>query len=149
MFDRLKQRLQARFANADALPDEHTGAIAAAMLLLEVAWADQQIHEKELERVRSALIQIFGVGADEASALVTEARDAHASSISIYPFTRIANETLSLDAKKTLLVNCWRLASADAVIDDHEEYTIRRIAELLYLTHEDFIAAKLAARRTS
>ena len=147
MFERLKQSMRARFASADTLPDEHAGAIASAMLLLEVAWADQQIREEELERVRSALCQIFGLRAEEASALVAEARAAHTASISMYPFTRVVNEALSLDAKKTLLVNCWRLASADAVIDGHEELTIRRIADLLYLTHEDFIAAKLAARR--
>jgi len=149
MFERLRQTLRARFASADTLPDEHAGAIASAMLLLEVAWADQQISEEEVERVRAALCQIFGLGEDEASAVVAEARAGHTSSISMYPFTRTANETLSLDAKKKLLVNCWRLASADAVIDEHEEYTIRRIADLLYLTHEDFIAAKLAARRAS
>jgi uncharacterized tellurite resistance protein B-like protein len=147
MFERLRQSLRSRFKGADALPDEHAGAIAAAMLLLEVAWADQDIQEVELERVRAALCQIFGLGAHESSALVAEARAAHASSISMYPFTRTANEGLSFDEKKALLVNCWRLANADAVVDEHEEHAIRRIAELLYLSHEDFIAAKLEARR--
>ena len=147
MFERLKQGLRARFTGADGLQDEHAGAIAAAMLLLEVAWADQQISAEELERVRAALIQIFDVSADDASTLASQARAAHAASISMYPFTKVANESLSADAKKALLVNCWRLASVDAVVDEHEEHTIRRIADLLYLSHDDFIAAKLEARR--
>jgi len=147
MFERLKQSLRARFSGADALPDAHAGAIAAAMLMLEVAWADQQIKPEELDRVRAALIELFGVGADEASTLVAQARAAHAASISMYPFTRTANEALSQEAKRVLLVNCWRLAGADAVVDEHEEHTIRRIADLLYLSHDDFIAAKLDARR--
>jgi len=43
----------------------------------------------------------------------------------------------------------WRLAYADGNLDKHEEMVIRRVASLLYVTHEDFIAAKLAATKLS
>ena len=38
------------------------------------------------------------------------------------------------------------LAYADAVLDKYEEYTIRKIAELIYVSHGDFIQAKMAVK---
>jgi uncharacterized tellurite resistance protein B-like protein len=52
-----------------------------------------------------------------------------------------------MDEKRQLITLLWRLAGTDTNIDVHEEYTIRRIADLLYVSHDDFIAAKLEARR--
>ena len=34
------------------------------------------------------------------------------------------------------------VAHADNTIDKYEDYTIRKIADLLYVRHEDFIIAK-------
>ena len=33
----------------------------------------------------------------------------------------------------------WRVAFADGRIDRYEEHILRRIADLLYLRHQDFI----------
>ncbi len=56
------------------------------------------------------------------------------------------NDALSMEEKRHLILLLWRLAGADNDVDVHEEYTIRRIADLLYVSHEDFIAAKLEAQ---
>ena len=37
----------------------------------------------------------------------------------------------------------WEVAFADQVIDKYEDYTIRKIADLLYVKHKDFIKAKI------
>ena len=39
----------------------------------------------------------------------------------------------------------WAIAAADGDADSHEEQLIRRVSELLYVSHGDFIRAKLAA----
>jgi uncharacterized tellurite resistance protein B-like protein len=44
------------------------------------------------------------------------------------------------------LTGLWRIAYASAGIDKYEEHIIRRIAELLYMPHSEFIRAKLIAR---
>ncbi len=36
-------------------------------------------------------------------------------------------------------------AVADAVVDKYEEYYIRKIADLLYIAHSDYIQSKLKA----
>jgi uncharacterized tellurite resistance protein B-like protein len=43
-------------------------------------------------------------------------------------------------------VQLWRLALSDAELDRFEEHTIRKIAELLYVSHVRFIEAKQRAR---
>jgi uncharacterized tellurite resistance protein B-like protein len=149
MFDRLKALLQlgtdadATMAAADAVP------MAAAMLLLEVAWADQKITEPELDATRRAIAAMFHLTDEQVSQLVARAQTQHETAISMYPFTRAVNDALTMQEKVQLIESLWRLAGADRGGEVHEEYTIRRIADLLYVSHDDFIAAKLRARGTA
>ncbi len=145
MLDRLKSLLQ-RDGGADSV-HEDTAPMAAAMLLLEVAWADQNISDAEMQATRDAIQTMFGLTAEQVQALVDRAKSEHGAAISMYPFTRAVNASLSMDEKRTLIELLWRLAGADDGVDLHEEHTIRRIADLLYVSHNDFINAKLDARK--
>jgi uncharacterized tellurite resistance protein B-like protein len=147
MFERLKDALSQRLAGVATIRDEDQVAAAAAMLMLEVAWADHDIAEIEVERTQAALTHLFGLTEEVAAAIVARARTLHGTSISMYPFTRTVNDALSPEEKKRLLRDCWRLANAEGGIDKHEEYTIRRIAGLLHIGHREFIDAKLAAKQ--
>ena len=147
MFERLKTLLQQCSANPKDIAAEQAAPMSAAMLLLEVAWADQTISDAELEATRNAIQALFGLTHEQVETLVQQARTEHEAAISMYPFTRAVNETLTSDEKRQLIVLLWRLAGADANVDVHEEHTIRRIADLLYVSHEDFIEAKHTARK--
>lgn len=147
MFERLKTLLQ-QFPSASSDVDAaQTAPMAAAMLLLEVAWADQHITDAELEATRDAVQAMFKLTNEQVQSLVDRAKSEHDTAISMYPFTRAVNESLTMDEKRQLILLLWRLAGSDSTIDVHEEYTIRRIADLLYVSHDDFIAAKLEARK--
>jgi uncharacterized tellurite resistance protein B-like protein len=146
MFQRLKTLLQQFPVAADDVAAAQAAPMAAAMLLLEVAWADQNITDEELQATRDAVQSMFGLSSEQVQALVDRAKTEHDTAISMYPFTRAVNESLSMDDKRHLILLLWRLAGADNDVDVHEEYTIRRIADLLYVSHDDFIAAKLEAR---
>jgi uncharacterized tellurite resistance protein B-like protein len=37
---------------------------------------------------------------------------------------------------------CWHVALSDAVLDKYEEYSIRKIADWLYVSHSEFIRSK-------
>lgn len=148
MFQRLKTLLQQFPVAADDVAAEQAAPMAAAMLLLEVAWADQNITDEELKATRDAVQAMFGLSSEQVQALVDRAKTEHDTAISMYPFTRAVNESLSMDDKRHLILLLWRLAGADNDVDVHEEYTIRRIADLLYVSHDDFIAAKLEARNS-
>jgi uncharacterized tellurite resistance protein B-like protein len=147
MFERLKTLLQFS-ANSKDIPAEQAAPMAAAMLLLEVAWADHEISDTELESTRAAIQGLFGLTREQVETLVAQAKSEHEAAISMYPFTRAVNETLTSEEKRQLIVLLWRLAGSDSSVDVHEEHTIRRIADLLYVSHDDFIEAKHEARRS-
>jgi len=45
-----------------------------------------------------------------------------------------------------LLENLWRVAFADNEVDRYEEHMIRKVADLIYVNHSDFIRSKLKVR---
>jgi uncharacterized tellurite resistance protein B-like protein len=126
---------------------EHLLVLAAAALFLEVAWADHEIADAELALIESQLRQEFDLSADEIAELVAESRRAHEDSIGLYSYTRTINEHWDEQRKFTLVTALWRLALTNEGLHRYEEHTIRKIAELLYLSHSRFIEAKLIARR--
>ncbi|HEX7034277.1 MAG TPA: TerB family tellurite resistance protein [Pseudomonadales bacterium] len=126
---------------------ERTLALAAAALLLEVAWADHEISDAELARIEAELKRDFALPEEEVAALVAESRQAHEESVGIYSYTRAINEHWSEERKFALVQALWRLALVNDGLHRYEEHTIRKIAELLYLSHSRFIEAKLSARR--
>jgi uncharacterized tellurite resistance protein B-like protein len=42
-----------------------------------------------------------------------------------------------------LIIDMWAIAKADGVIDPMEEFVIRKVADLLYVSHSDFIYGKV------
>lgn len=146
MFERLKAVFAAHGGRPDEMTESHATAFAAAMLLLEVAWADHDIASSEIDAASRGIARLFGLTSDATHAIIARARREHANSTSIYPFTRELNAELAPVAKRELVSMLWRLAYTDAVLTGYEEHAIRRIADLLHLSHGDFIAAKRTAR---
>ena len=145
MISKLLDRLTGQ-RDADEGVNEHLIALSAATLLLEVAWADHDIAEAELETIRTALIRQFGLTDDEVEAIITESRDRHEESVGMHAFTRTLVEAFDEQQRFELVTHLWRLAYSDMTIDRFEEHTIRRISELLYVSHARFIEAKRRAR---
>jgi uncharacterized tellurite resistance protein B-like protein len=133
-----------------AAPQDETTAerrvqIAAAVLLVEVARSDHEFSEPERQAVLASVQGRFGLSASDARELVslaeTESREAH----DIYQFTSKIDASFSPDEKMRLLEELWRAAYADSVLHAYEEHLIRRVADMLHLSHSQFIAAKLRA----
>ena len=40
----------------------------------------------------------------------------------------------------------WEIARADNTVDKHEEHRIRKLSELLYVDHKDFIKSKISTK---
>ena len=52
------------------------------------------------------------------------------------------NDNLDAEEKIHVIELLWQVAFADAVLDKYEEYYIRKIADLLYISHKDYIRTK-------
>jgi len=142
-------KLLKRLTRPAAEPDrERLLALAAAALLLEVSWADHAITDAELTLIEQALRTQFGLGEQEVRELIDQSRRDHDESVGLYGYTRVINAAWDEPGKFQLVLALWRLALSDDELDRYEEHTIRKIAELLYLSHARFIEAKLIAKRS-
>jgi uncharacterized tellurite resistance protein B-like protein len=142
----LKQFLEKLITSEAEADNHHQVEIAAATLLMEVAWADHIITDEELEHIRQVLSQRFDLDEPTLEAIIEESRDHHDSSVGLYAFTRTVTEAWEEPARYELVVAMWTLALEDDSIHRFEEHMIRKISELLYVSHSRFIAAKQAAR---
>jgi len=117
---------------------------ACAVLLLECARADFELGDPETAVVRKALAHWFGLGAGEVDALIKEASAESRDAVSLHRYVERINTDFSVDDKRSVLRLLWRVAYADGILDPQEELLIRRLADLLYVPHREFIGAKLA-----
>lgn len=124
--------------------DENVGVeLATAALLMEIVYADYKCEETELQATESALRTSFALDPDALKSVMATAEKLHSESVSIYPFIEAINADFSETAKYKLIRNLWKVALADGELDKFEQHYIRKIAELIYVPHSEFIRAKL------
>ena len=119
--------------------------LACAALMFEVARADFTVETTEQDAVTSLLTAQFNLGADEVSTITEAAVEQADAATCLFEFTRTLNELASAEQKRDLLAMMWRVAMADNELSRYEEHVIRKVADLLYVPHGDFIAAKQSA----
>ena len=117
--------------------------LATCILLLEVSKSDDSFDDIEKERILSILEQNFNLNTQQTNFLFKIADKKNDEMISLYEWTAKINELCSYSDKKKLMKFLWDIAYADGRIDKYEDYTIRKISDLLYVKHSDFIKAKL------
>lgn len=131
---------------------EHQLQLASAALLLEMVQADFEDQAAEREQVLALLTQEFALSAQEALRLAELGEDAVRESVSLYEFTQTLDATLSVSDKIRIIEMLWQVAYADDALDKYEESLMRKLADLLHLSHRQLIQAKhrvLAARGVS
>jgi uncharacterized tellurite resistance protein B-like protein len=127
---------------------EHALRLATALLLIEVARADYADDLAEDAAMLSSLTQFFGLDEAAAALLLDEARSTADSSVELQQFTRRLHEQLTVAEKHRVVEMLWQVALADRRLDKHEDHLVRRIADLLYVSHSDMIRIRNRARST-
>lgn len=123
--------------------------LATAALLIEVASADRDFDPQELETLKSVLARKFKLDATQLQELTDLAESEQENATSLYQFTQLINQDCKPDEKYHLLRAMWEVAYADGNLDKYEEHLIRKVAELIYVPHNEFIRAKLEAKESS
>ncbi|WP_261815312.1 tellurite resistance TerB family protein [Vibrio gallicus] len=118
--------------------------LAMAALLCEVSKADHTLTDEEAQAELSMLKSLLEIESEEARLLLQQARDKSEQSASLYDFTSQLRE-LAPSERFNLIKSMWVVAFADGVLDPIEESIIRKVSELIYLDHHEFIRAKLEA----
>ena len=125
---------------------EHTLELAAATLLAEVMRLEG-VQPAEREAVLAGVRTQFGLAAAEAEELVRLAEEEARQATDYYQFTSLIRSTYSPEDRQAIVELLWRVAYADATLSGHEMHVIRKIADLLYVPHRAYIAAKMRAKQ--
>ena len=121
---------------------EHALRVATAVLLVEIARADFVVEPIERQRLRQLLKQEFQLTEIELDALLEEAEADADRLVSIQHTTRLLNEHYDHAMKRRVVEMMWRLVYADGDKSHYEEHLIRQVADLLYLSQNEFIQAR-------
>jgi uncharacterized tellurite resistance protein B-like protein len=124
---------------------EHRLRLAAAALLIETSRADFTEDKVEQDELEKLLYETLDLSRQEVRELIAQAGRELDQTTSLYDFTRVINDHYLPAQKLELIASMWRVAYADGRLDKYEEALIRQVAELTYVSHTDYIRAKLAA----
>lgn len=127
----------------------HRGRLAAAALLIETARADFVQSEAEQAAMEVVLCKALDLETTEVHTLVEQASQRVDEATSLYEFTRVINDHYAPQQKLQLIEAMWQVAYTDGDLDKYEEHLIRQVAELIYVSHQDYIRSKLSARESA
>jgi uncharacterized tellurite resistance protein B-like protein len=135
----LLEGLTQRHGGAEEQDRQHSIRVATALLLVEVARADYEETLLEDEAVLNLIKNFFELSDEEAKLVIEQARAEADHSASLQDFTRRLHQDLTLEEKHDVVEMLWKVALADDKLDKHEDYLVRKVAGLLYVSHSDLI----------
>ncbi len=128
---------------------EHTLQLATAVLLVEVMRVDGNMSTAQHGAIMAALRERFTLPDDALTQLVERALQVAETANDYYQFTSNMNEQFTQAQKIQVVESMWQVAYADAHLDENEISLIGKIAELLYVTQGEYIAAKMRAKEAA
>ncbi len=142
MLKAIKRFFDQNISTVSPADNEHQLKLATAALLIEMMQQDGKTHDTEVQAVKKSLQSKFALSRDETDELFALAKEEAREAADFFQFTSLIHRHFSPEKKIKLVEYLWTIAYADSHLDAHEEHMIRRIAELLYVSHKDFIQTK-------
>ena len=121
---------------------EHRLKLATAALFIEMMQQDGKKTESEEKKVKEVLQTKFTLSETETHQLFDLAHEEARDAVDFHQFTSLINEHFPTEKKIKIVEYLWAIAYADNHLDTYEEHMVRRIADLIYVDHQDFIKAK-------
>lgn len=121
---------------------DHCLRLATAALMIEMMRADYDIKSIEMEAIIGILQKHFTITQKETDELVELAELEADKATTYHEFTSLMNQHYEQEQKIKVIELLWEVAFADGEIEKYEDYLVRKIADLLYVPHKEFIAAK-------
>lgn len=125
---------------------EHTLQLATAVLLIEVMRADAESTGQEQATVLEILKERFDLPDAEVAQLSDLGHRTAKAANDLHQFTSRINRELELAEKIQIVESLWQVVYADGKISAHENHIMRRLVDLLHISHGDNIAAKMRAK---
>ena len=121
----------------------HDIRVATCALLVEMARIDEKFTDAEMETILSILKEQYGLSQEHADALIAEAEKELEKSVDLWQFAKLINDNYSNEEKIEIIEILWRIVYVDGKMDQYEHYLMNKLQNLLRLTHDQLITAKL------
>jgi uncharacterized tellurite resistance protein B-like protein len=108
--------------------------LATAVLMADVARADNDFSEQEFDHVIALAARHFRLTTEEAAELANQADVTAEELVSLHDFTRLLHEHLDEDDKAGVVRLLWQVAYADGMLDKYEDALILKIGDLLHVS---------------
>jgi uncharacterized tellurite resistance protein B-like protein len=127
----------------------HDVRVATCALFVEMARIDEKFTQTEIDSIISILKDKYGLSQDHANALLAEADRELEQSVDLWQFARLINENYSVDEKIEIIETLWQMVFVDGKMDRYEHYLMNKLKNLLRLSHDQLIRAKLKVLHSS
>ncbi len=124
------------------IDSDHALNLATAALLIEMMRSDFETSDVERDTILSLMHERLKLAKDEVEEIFAMAEQEVQEAVSLYQFTALIDQGLDYDKKVQVIEMAWHVVYADQVLDKYEEATIRKMADLLHISHRDFIQTK-------
>jgi len=148
MISKLLRALRYALKPETTLPNLDSTALneAIATLLIEAARVDDNTTEADIAEAKKSLKLLANINSEQADVLLGKVSLPKNRPTSYLPLTRTINQNLDYDQKCVLIGAMWAIAHSDSHIDPHEDHIIRKISDLIYVSHRDFINQKIKSQ---
>lgn len=144
LLSKLRNAIEGISPSGEAIARRDALAVQSACcsLLMEVARIDPAGASQKRETVALAMRERFALREEDSASMIANAGKGENRLTSYYEPVALINRHCSPGEKVSFIEQLWRVAAADGQIDAYEDELVRKLADLLYVEHADFILAK-------
>lgn len=147
-FGKLMQFVKDTLSETAEEPESRDGAIrlATAVVLLDVAYADEQMTESEESKVIEHLQSAFGLDEQSVRELIEMASQIRRETIDHWQMTNQIRSATTFQDRMEIVRTMWRIVYADGHFHQYEGYLVRKLSDLLGIEHRLMIDVKMKIR---
>jgi len=152
MIKGLVEKISIAFSSTDSSEHDEDARekairMATAVLMTEVARADCDYDESELNVLLDLITDRFQISPEDAIELANEAEEAAEEHVSLHNFTQLLNNNLDEREKGHIVSLLWQVAYADGRLDKYEDSLVLKISDLLYVSRGRVMRLKHDAKQ--
>jgi uncharacterized tellurite resistance protein B-like protein len=133
----------------DPAEREHAIRMETAVLMADVARADNEFDETEMNLLLELVARHFELSPDEACELANAADEEAGRMVSLHRFTQLLHQNLSEDEKAHVVSLLWQVAYADGRLSKYEDSLVLKISDLLYVKRGRVMRLKHDAEKSA
>jgi len=143
MLENIKSFFEKNFLPSETQQtNDHQLKLATASLFIEMMFQDHKVNDAEKQTVQKVLQEKFNLSEMETKELYALAEQEVKQATDYHQFTHLIAKHFDQPQKIKVIEYLWMIAYSDYHLDKYEEHMVRRIADLIHVSHKDFIQAK-------